>query len=174
MGERALTEVSMQRQRGCAVGGTGNLRMQGSSRSSASYSAITCRRYCFLEQGASGGSALCCGASLQGVEGRGHGTRSYSRGFDGPAQTPGLNLFWGLGVHKEGSWGWRTHSATLLPVPPQEEPACQPALLDSYLALPGGGTGAGRSAQPPCLAHHVNLVRLGPVLSLPRSFKKKK
>ena len=43
-----LTEVSMHRQRGWAAGGMGNFRMHGSSRSSASYSAMTWRRYCFL------------------------------------------------------------------------------------------------------------------------------
>lgn len=43
-----LTEVSTHRQRGCAAGGVGNFRMHGSSRSSASYSAMTWCRYCFL------------------------------------------------------------------------------------------------------------------------------
>lgn len=38
----------MHRQRGWAAGGVGNFRMHGSSRSSASYSAMTWRRYCFL------------------------------------------------------------------------------------------------------------------------------
>lgn len=40
----------MHRQRGWAVGGMGNFRMHGSSRSSASYSARTRRRYCFLRR----------------------------------------------------------------------------------------------------------------------------
>lgn len=47
-GGGALTEVSMHRQRGWAAGGVGNFRMHGSSRSSASYSAMTWRKYCFL------------------------------------------------------------------------------------------------------------------------------
>ena len=115
LGSRAmggpLTKVSMHRQSGWAAGGMGNFRIHGSSRSSASYSAMTWRRYCFLgTQPAdralprSGVSAL----MLRGAEVRNHGARGHSRGFDRSAQAPCLHLLWVLSVHKERSWGWKT------------------------------------------------------------------
>ena len=90
-----LTEVSMHRQRGWAAGGTGNLRMYGSSRSSASYSAMTWRRYCFLGRQPADRDLPKSGVhtiTLRGAEIRSHGARDHSRGFDGSAQALSLRL----------------------------------------------------------------------------------
>lgn len=83
----------MHRQRGWAEGGAENFRIHGSSRSSASYSEMTCRRYCFLEGGRGrearqGKGPLRSGAAavtVAGAEVGALGAREYSRGFDGSA-----------------------------------------------------------------------------------------